>query len=194
MKLNLATDSKLVTLYIDGNELALQELILRHKQRVYSLIYSKVKNKSVADDVFQDTFIKVIKTVKKGNYTEEGKFLPWVMRIANNLVIDYFRQLKRIPKFNSVDDFDVFSMISNNELTIESELIRSQIYSDLEILIQCLPIEQQEVLIGRIYKDLSFKEIAENTGLSINTVLGRMRYALINLRKKIEEKDIVLTY
>ncbi len=186
-------DSELVRDYISGDEKALEILINRHNQRITSFIYSKVLDKDVTEDIFQDTFIKVIKTLKKGNYSEEGKFLPWVMRIAHNLIIDYFRKNKRMPKFEGNDDFNIFSVIGDEKLNAEKQLIKDQIDTDLRYLIEELPEDQKEVLLMRIYKDMSFKEISENTGVSINTALGRMRYALINLRKIIEKHNIVLT-
>lgn len=186
-------DSILVRDYISGEEKALEILIKRHNQRITSFIYSKVMDRDVAEDIFQDTFIKVIKTLKRGNYSEEGKFLPWVMRIAHNLIIDYFRKNKRLPKFEGSDDFNIFSVISDDKLNAEKQIIKDQIDSNLELLIEELPDDQREVLVMRIYKDMSFKEISENTGVSINTALGRMRYALINLRKIINKHNIVLT-
>ena len=186
-------DSLLVKKYIGGEEKALEHLINRHNQKIISFIYSKVLDRDVAEDIFQDTFIKVIKTLKRGSYSEEGKFLPWVMRIAHNLIIDYFRKNKRMPKFEGSDDFNIFSVIKDDKLNIEKQMIKDQIDSDLSYLIDELPDDQREVLIMRIYKDMSFKEIAENTGVSINTALGRMRYALINLRKIVQRNNIVLT-
>lgn len=186
-------DSVLVKDYINGNEKALEVLINRHNQRISSFIYSKVLDRDVSEDIFQDTFIKVIKTLKKGNYSEEGKFLPWVMRIAHNLVIDHFRRNKRMPMFEGNDDFNIFSVIGDDKLNVEKQLIKDQIDTDLSLLIEELPDDQKEVLLMRIYRDMSFKEISENTGVSINTALGRMRYALINLRKIIEKHHIVLT-
>jgi len=186
-------DSILVRDYLSGDEKALEILIKRHNQRITSFIYSKVMDRDIAEDIFQDTFIKVIKTLKKGNYSEEGKFLPWVMRIAHNLIIDYFRRNKRLPKFEGSDDFNIFSVISDDKLNAEKQIIKDQIDSNLELLIEELPDDQKEVLIMRIYQDMSFKEISENTGVSINTALGRMRYALINLRKIIDKHNIVLT-
>ncbi|MDH3697198.1 MAG: sigma-70 family RNA polymerase sigma factor [Flavobacteriaceae bacterium] len=186
-------DSILVRNYIEGDEKSLEVLINRHNQRITSFIYSKVLDRDIAEDIFQDTFIKVIKTLKKGSYNEEGKFLPWVMRIAHNLIIDFFRKNRRMPKFESSDDFNIFSVISDDKLNAESQIIKNQIDSDLGILIDELPEDQKEVLLMRIYRDMSFKEISENTGVSINTALGRMRYALINLRKIIEKNNIVLT-
>lgn len=188
-----ATDATLVHEYIHGNEQALSTLINRHQQRIYSFIYSKVYNKDVSEDVFQDTFIKVINTLKKGKYNEEGKFLPWVMRIAHNLVIDHFRKNKRMPMFENNGDFNIFSVLSDGDLNIEKQIIKDQIECDVQELIKELPEDQLEVLTMRIYKDMSFKEISESTGVSINTALGRMRYALINLRKLIEKHDLILT-
>ena len=186
-------DSILVKNYIAGDEKSLETLINRHNQRISSFIYSKVLDRDVAEDIFQDTFIKVIKTLKRGAYSEEGKFLPWVMRIAHNLIIDYFRKNKRMPKFEGSDDFNIFSVIKDEKLNVEKQIIKNQIESDLTLLIDELPEDQREVLITRIYKDMSFKEISENTGVSINTALGRMRYALINLRKIVARNNIVLT-
>ncbi|HZH70568.1 MAG TPA: sigma-70 family RNA polymerase sigma factor [Flavobacteriaceae bacterium] len=187
-----SSDALLVNAYINGNEKALSQLIERHKQRLYSFRYSKVLDRDVTEDIFQDTFIKVINTLKKGNYNEEGKFLPWVMRIAHNLIIDHFRKNTRMPKFENNDDFNIFSVLSDNELNIEKRMIKSQVEEDVQKLILELPEDQKEVLIMRIYKDMSFKEISEQTGVSINTALGRMRYALINLRKVIEKNNIIL--
>src|SRR5690554_3415526 len=192
MKQSTSSDAFLVSAYINGDESALSELITRHKQRIYSFIYSKVFDRDVSEDIFQDTFIKVINTLKKGNYNEEGKFLPWVMRIAHNLIIDHFRKNTRMPKFENNDDFNIFSVLSDNELNIEKRMIKSQVEEDVQKLILELPEDQKEVLIMRIYKDMSFKEISEQTGVSINTALGRMRYALINLRKVIEKNNIIL--
>ena len=183
----------LVSNYINGDESALSVLINRHQQRLYSFIFSKVYDRDVTEDVFQDTFIKVIKTLKLGKYNEEGKFLPWVMRIAHNLVIDYFRKNNRMPKFNNSGDFDIFSVLQDDTLNAEAELVRSQIHDDIRSLVEELPEDQRTVLKMRMYNDMSFREISENTSVSINTALGRMRYALINLRKLIESNNIVLT-
>lgn len=188
-----ANDAFLVKSYMEGNEHALSILINRHKQRIYSFIFSKVFDKDVAEDIFQDTFIKVIKTLKRGKYNEEGKFLPWVMRISHNLVIDHFRKSKRMPKFENSGDFNIFSVLCDSGLNVEKQIIKDQIEADVKELIKELPEDQLEVLVMRIYKDMSFKEISERTGVSINTALGRMRYALINLRKVIEKHKLVLT-
>ncbi|WP_456462186.1 RNA polymerase sigma factor [Lutibacter sp.] len=187
-----SSDGLLVSSYISGNEKSLEILIVRHKQRIFSFILSKIQDREISEDIFQDTFIKVINTLKRGKYNEEGKFLPWVMRIAHNLIIDYFRRNKRIPKFNNTDDFDIFDVLSDETLSAENQIIKSQILDDVKNLIEQLPDDQKEVLLMRMYKDMSFKEIAENTDVSINTALGRMRYALINLRKLIEKHHIVL--
>ncbi|WP_282018646.1 RNA polymerase sigma factor [Salegentibacter mishustinae] len=187
------TDAVLVRNYMDGSEAALSKLITRHQHRIYSFIFSKVFDRDVAEDIFQDTFIKVINTLKKGKYNEEGKFLPWVMRIAHNLVIDHFRKNKRMPKFDNSGDFNIFSVLSDSDLNVETQIIKDQIENDVKELIKELPEDQLEVLTMRIYKDMSFKEISERTGVSINTALGRMRYALINLRKIIEKHNLVLT-
>ncbi|PQJ74581.1 RNA polymerase sigma factor [Polaribacter gangjinensis] len=192
MRTNVTSDSLLVKNYILGDESSLEILINKHQQRLFSFIYSKVKDKDVANDIFQDTFIKVIKTLKKGNYNEEGKFLPWIMRIAHNLIIDFFRKNNRMPNFKNSDEFDIFSIISDDSLNAEKQIIQEQIFDDVRELINELPEEQKEVLIMRMYRDMSFKEISDNTGVSINTALGRMRYALINMRKLIEKHKIIL--
>ena len=193
MRTPIISDSELVLSYIDGNEKSLETLIKRHKQRIYSFIYSKVLDRDLTEDIFQDTFIKVIRTLKLGNYNEQGKFVSWVMRIAHNLVIDHFRKNKRIPKFENSYDFDIFSVLSDSSLNAEKSLIKDQILNDVKKLIEYLPDDQKEVLKYRFYNDMSFKEISEKTGVSINTSLGRMRYALINLRNIIDKKNLVLT-
>ncbi|REH52597.1 RNA polymerase ECF family sigma subunit [Tenacibaculum gallaicum] len=189
---HIVDDSVLVKNYINGNEYSIELLIKRHQQRLYSFIYSKVQNRDTTEDIFQDTFIKVIRTLKKGNYNEEGKFLPWVMRIAHNLIIDFFRKNNRMPTFNNTEEFDIFSVLSDGALNAEGKIIKEQILNDVKELVEELPEEQKEVLKMRIYNDMSFNEISENTGVSINTALGRMRYALINLRKIIEKNKIIL--
>ncbi len=192
MKKNVISDSALVSKYINGDEKAIEMLILRHQQRIFGFILSKVADKEVAEDVFQDTFIKVINTLKRGAYNEEGKFLPWVMRISYNLVIDHFRKIKRIPKFNSTTDFDIFSVLSDEKLNVENQIIKNQILDEVKELVNQLPNDQKEVIIMRLYKDMSFKEIAASSDVSINTALGRMRYAIINLRKIIKKHNIIL--
>jgi len=186
-------DSQLVKQYIQGDERAIEALINRHNSRLTGFIYSKVGDRELTEDIFQDTFMKVIRTLKRGAYNEEGKFLPWVMRIAHNLVIDHFRKHNRMPMYNSKESYNIFSLLGDDKLNAEKQLIKEQIDSDLLRMIKELPEDQQEVLEMRIYKDMSFKEISDNTGVSINTALGRMRYALINLRKLVEANNIVLT-
>ncbi|XKX05552.1 sigma-70 family RNA polymerase sigma factor [Tenacibaculum maritimum] len=190
MRKNLTPDSTLISNYIKGDELSLEFLIKRHQQRLYSFIYSKVQDRDITEDIFQDTFIKVIRTLKKGTYNEEGKFLPWVMRISQNLVIDFFRKNNRMPAFKNTDEFDIFSVLSDGELNAERKIIKEQVLREVRYLVEELPEEQKEVLKMRIYNDMSFNEISENTGVSINTALGRMRYALINLRKIIEKMKL----
>ena len=186
-------DNQLVSNYIQGNEGALAELILRHKRRVYSYIYLVVRKKELAEDIFQDTFVKVIHTLKRGQYYEDGKFLPWVLRIARNLMIDHFRRVKKMPFVQTVvnedgeaiDIFSILPLAHPEKESIDAEALRKSMRG----MVSILPNEQKEVLMMRMYYDMSFKEIAESTNVSINTALGRMRYALINLRKMMEEKQ-----
>lgn len=186
-------DNQLVANYIKGDEEALAQLIHRHKRRVYSYIYLIVRKKELAEDIFQDTFVKVINTLKKGQYYEEGKFLPWVLRIARNLMIDHFRRVKKMPMVQSVvnedgeamDIFSILPLVQPEKETMDAESLRKSMRG----MVSVLPDEQKEVLMMRMYYDMSFKEIAESTNVSINTALGRMRYALINLRKMMEEKQ-----
>ena len=187
------SDALLVKNYIAGDENALTILINKHQSKIYGFIYSKIADRDIADDVFQDTFIKIIKTLKSNSYNEEGKFLPYVMRIAHNLVIDHFRRNKKMPMSRDSDEFSIFSKMSDNSKTIEADMISEQIETDLKKVIEFLPNDQKEVLKMRYYQDLSFQEIAEITGVSINTALGRMRYAIINLRKVIDKNNIILT-
>ena len=186
-------DAVLVKNYISGDESALASLIERHQSKIYGFIYSKVNDRDLSDDIFQDTFIKVIKTLKTKSYNEEGKFLPWVMRIAHNLVVDHFRKAKKMPFQRETEEYSIFNYMTDNAPTIESQMITEQVEVDLTRLLDELPADQKEVLVMRMYQDLSFKEIAELTGVSINTALGRMRYALLNLRKIIEKNQIILT-
>ena len=186
-------DSQLVCNYINGCEKSLEMLINKHKYKIYNFIYSKVLNKDNAEDLFQETFIKVIKTLKRGVYNEEGKFLSWTMRIAHNLVIDFFRKNKRFPYFDKNENFDILQLIKDENPSVERLLIDKQILNDLQKIIVKLPDDQKEVLDMRLYKEISFKEISEATGVSINTALGRMRYAIINLRKFIIENNITLS-
>jgi RNA polymerase sigma factor (sigma-70 family) len=197
MRLVKLSDQELVSLYIKGNEGALEVIVNRHRARIFSYIIVTIKDRTLAEDFFQDTFIKVIKTLRGGRYNEEGKFLPWVMRIAHNLMIDYFRKAKRFRavrgRSSDNEELDIFNTIRNEELNIEEFLVKDQVKNDVKELIERLPEEQKEVVKLRYYYDMSFKEISEFTNVSINTALGRMRYALINLRKVVEEHGVILT-
>lgn len=186
-------DALLVKSYVAGDENALAILIKRHQSKIYGFIYSKIADSDLSNDIFQDTFMKVIKTLKSDSYNEEGKFLPWVMRIAHNLIIDHFRNNKKMPMLRETEEFSIFSILTDNSQTIEGQIITAQIEFDLNRIINELADDQKEVLVMRLYQDLSFKEISELTGVSINTALGRMRYAILNLRKVIEKNKIILT-
>src|SRR5690606_13966779 len=186
------SDAILVNQYISGNEIALSHLINRHKSKIFGFIYSKVQDKDVANDIFQDTFIKVIHTLKSNKYSEEGKFLPWVIRISHNLIIDLYRKDNKMPMQRDKEEYSIFSYMVDSSPNMESFLVNNQIELDIKKLIDMLPEDQREVVTLRIYEDLSFKEIADQTGVSINTALGRMRYALLNLRKNIEKNQIIL--
>ena len=192
MDFQLQSDQDLIHLYVAGEEAGLVELLRRYQAKIYTSIYLLVKDEYLAEDIFQDAFIKVINTLRAGKYNEEGKFLPWVTRIAHNLVIDHFRREKRAPMINNGDDFDIFEVLGNYDESTEDRLVREQTYKDLKNLIQLLPAEQKEVLIMRHFGDMSFKEIADITDVSINTALGRMRYALNNLRKMMQSKEMSL--
>ena len=192
MLLSKLSDQELVSLYLEGDHKSFEILIAKHKQKIYAFILSKIRDRDLAEDVFQDTFIKVINSLQKGRYNEEGKFLPWVMRIAHNLVIDHFRKSNKMRTISTKDDFNIFDVIHDESKNAEEVLVNGQIYTDLRKLIECLPEDQKEVLKMRYYSDLSFKEISESTGVSINTALGRMRYALINLRKLIDKNQLDL--
>ncbi len=187
------SDQELVKLYIRGKEAALSTLINRYKTKIYTNVYFMVKDRDLAEDIFQDTFVKVINTLKSGKYNEEGKFFPWVQRIAHNLTIDHFRREKKMNTISPSDEFDIFSILKLKDENVQDKLVREQIEEDVQKLVDYLPEEQKEVVYMRIYKDLSFKEISDLTGVSINTALGRMRYALINMRKLIEKHNVVLT-
>ena len=188
------SDDQLISLYVDGKNEAFDALLERHKDRLYMYIYHAVKNEDLADDIFQDTFVKAIMTIRQGRYVDKGHFLAWITRIAHNLIIDYFRQVKN-ENLQSTDDDEV-NILNRKEfsdVTIEDNLVMSQIHSDVRRLIRALPDNQREVLVMRYYKNMSFKEIADVTGVSINTALGRMRYAIINMRRIAEEHNIALT-
>ena len=182
MLLSNLSDQELVKNYINGDNSSFEVLLNRHKNRVFAFIMSKIKNKDLSEDIFQDTYVKVVNSLQKGKYNEEGKFLPWVMRIAHNLVIDHFRKQKKMQMIRSNNDFDIFDVIKDSKINADEKLIKDQIFSDLNSLIDKLPSDQKEVLKMRYYEELSFKKIAEHFDISINTALGRMRYALINLR------------
>ena len=189
-------DQDLVKAYVDGNETALSLLLEKHQTQIFHYILSKVKNKEVANDIFQDTFIKVIKTLKSGNYNEEGKFLPWVMRITHNLVIDFFRRENKVRMISesssNSDEFNIFSHLKDETLNVEQIVIKDELESQVCNFIQYLPESQKEILMMRIYQDLSFKEIADLKEISINTALGRMRYAVMNMRKLLEKHGAVI--
>lgn len=190
-------DHELVTRYTNGDESALETLIHRHKRRLFTYIFMIVKNRELSEDIFQDTFLKVVGTLKKGHYNEEGKFLPWVQRIAHNLIIDHFRKDNRMPTISGGtnedgEEYSIFDIIKLREGNTEDKIVKKQVHKDLRLLVNMLPMEQKEVLMMRHYFDMSFKEISEQTNVSINTALGRMRYALINLRKLAKENNISL--
>ncbi len=192
MLTKVLNDQELVRLYLEGDEKAFEMLLHRHKRKVWSHVYLMVRDREVTEDLFQEAFIKVVHTLKTGKYNEEGKFLPWVMRIAHNLVIDHFRRNKKMPLVRSNDEHDVFATQAQPGKNVEQRMVNTQIDADVRKLIDHLPEEQREVVIMRTYLGMSFKEIAEHTGVSINTALGRMRYALINMRKMIRKHEIVL--
>jgi RNA polymerase sigma-70 factor (ECF subfamily) len=188
------TDTTLVAEFISGNSNSFSILLDRYQKRVYGFIFSNVNDPDLADDIFQDTFIKVVKSLRLGKYKDEGRFLSWVIRIAHNLIMDHYRKINRLPKHESrIQNFDVLDRLIEQSTSIEDSMIETQIHADLSILIEELPDNQKEVLLMRLFKDMSFKEIADQTDVSINTALGRMRYAVINLRKMIEERNLIFT-
>tara|TARA_B100001059_G_scaffold143182_1_gene143190 strand:- start:16150 stop:16737 length:588 start_codon:yes stop_codon:yes gene_type:complete len=186
-------DPFLISSYINGNQKSLEKLINKYRSKIFNFIQSKVSNRDISEDIFQETFIKVIDTLKRGLYNEEGKFISWVMRIAHNLIVDHFRKSSRIKFFKSRDDFDVFKLISDDIPNIENTIINEQVNIDLNKMILELPYDQREVIEMRLFREMSFKEISELTNVSINTALGRMRYAIINLRKLVSENQIILS-
>jgi len=190
--LNNLTDQQLIHLYMEGDSQALETLIVRYKDKIYTSIYLLVKDKYLAEDIFQDVFIRIIDTLKGGRYTDEGKFLPWAMRIAHNLCVDHFRKVKRSPSIKTSDDRDIFEVLNFSEPGADHRMMASQSHDKVRKMIDLLPEDQREVIVLRHYADLSFKEIAALTNCSINTALGRMRYGLINLRKMMTEKQIAL--
>jgi RNA polymerase sigma-70 factor (ECF subfamily) len=192
--MSILPDNILIQKYLKGDNDSFEILLIKYKQRIYSFIYSKIKDKDIADDIFQDTFIKVIQTLKKGAYNEKGRFVSWVMRIAHNLIIDHFRKQQRMPMYDTYNrEQDVFYRLSEPTKNIEDMIIDSQIKTDINALMLELPKNQYEVLKMRLFQDMSFKEIAERTDVSINTSLGRMRYGLINLRKLIDDRNLTMT-
>ena len=190
--INNLTDQQLIHLYLEGDSEALSSLVARYKDKIYTSIYLLVKDKYLAEDIFQDAFIKVIDTINGGRYTDEGKFLPWVMRIAHNLCVDHFRKVKRSPSIKTSDDHDIFEVLNFSEAGADEKMIQGQSHERVRKMLDMLPEDQKEVIVMRHFADLSFKEIAKLTDCSINTALGRMRYGLINLRKMMVEKQIAL--
>ncbi len=190
--LNNLTDQQLIHMYMEGDADALATIVMRYKDKIYTSIYLLVKDKYLAEDIFQDVFIRVIDTLKGGRYTDEGKFLPWAMRIAHNMCVDHFRKVKRSPTIKTSDDRDIFEVLNFSEPGADQRMMAGQSHDRVRKMVDMLPEDQREVIILRHYADLSFKEIADLTSCSINTALGRMRYGLINLRKMMTEKQIAL--
>ena len=194
MSMKNVDDRVLISTYLDGDEKAFEVLLIRHKDRIYRSIYMKVRDTALAHDLFQDTFIKVVNTLKAGSYNEEGKFLPWALRIAHNLVIDFFRKNNKVrlisESSSTRDDFNIFHTIKQEDENIEEEMSRIETESQVVDLVEFLPASQRDILKMRIFKEMSFKDIADLEDISINTALGRMRYALINLRKLIEKHNL----
>ena len=192
MQVTQLNDKELILSYLDGNEKAFEELLSRHKQRIYTSIYLFVKDQAKAEDIFQDVFIKIVDTLRKGKYNHEGKFLQWALRISYNMCVDNFRRSKRRPTVSPTETFDIFDILENQEDNAEETIMKSQTHDRIRKLVDQLPPEQREVVILRHYADMSFKEISQLTRVSINTALGRMRYALINIRRMMEEKHVTL--
>lgn len=194
MNVQLLSDRQLLNSYLSGDQSAISQLIEKHRRRVSDYIRMMVKDRDVADDIFQETFIKVIRVIDSGRYTDNGKFLSWVLHIAHNQVIDYFRQTKQSGKVTEADaGYDILNTLRFSSRTVEDEIVEQQIEDQIRAMVEALPEEQREVVMMRYYSGLSFKEIAEHTDVSINTALGRMRYALINLRKMMKEKQLILS-
>ena len=191
------SDKDLIRSYLEGNEKAVEKLLLRNKDRIFGYIITKVRNQNLANDIFQDVFIKVIKTLKNGSYNEEGKFLPWVLTISHNMIVDHFRRSNKMQMISESssksDDFNIFSVLKLTDSNVEDIIIKDQIESDVVRLVEYLPNEQRDVLKNRIFKGMSFKDIADKEDISINTALGRMRYALINLRKLVDKHQVTIT-
>ena len=186
------TDQELIALYLKGDEKAFSLLLGRHKAKIYSTIYLFVKDHALAEDIFQDVFIKIIDTLRKGKYNHEGKFVQWASRIAYNMCVDNFRRNKRRAHIRPTEEFDIFDVLQNSEPGSDELMIKSETHAKIRKLVDLLPPEQREVVILRHYADMSFKEISALTRVSINTALGRMRYALINIRKIMEEREVVI--
>jgi RNA polymerase sigma-70 factor (ECF subfamily) len=195
MKLSKQEDKQLVSLYIEGQEKAFEVLLNRHKNKIYNYIFMKIRDEALSQDIFQETFIKVIKTLKKGAYNEEGKFLPWAMRIAHNLMIDHFRKSNKVRMISESssrsEDYNIFDLLELQDNNIEDEIVHNELVSQMVELIDYLPESQRDILHKRIFKEMSFKDIAREENVSINTALGRMRYALINIRKLIEKHNLL---
>jgi RNA polymerase sigma-70 factor, ECF subfamily len=195
MTMDQREDQELVALYIRGNEQAFEVLLMRHKNKIYNYVFSKIRDHAVAQDIFQDAFMKIVRTLKKGSYNEEGKFLPWAMRISHNLVIDHFRRTNKVKMVSETssksEDFNIFSILKLEDENIEDVITREELEVQMVELVQHLPKTQKEILEMRIFQGMSFKDIAEQEDISINTALGRMRYALINIRKMIEKYNLV---
>ena len=190
MRVQIMSDRQLVEAYHNGKEAAFNELLKRYKSKVYSKIMMYVRDRAVAEDIFQDTFVRAIHALKEGNYNEEGKFSAWILRIAHNLCIDYFRNVKKMPMTRERDEYNPFDFISSEQRTSEEDRMKREVKSDMKKLLNMLPDEQKEIVMMRLHYDMSFKEIADQLDISINTALGRMRYALINLRKLIEKHQM----
>lgn len=195
MAMKQLDDQELVSLYLEGSEKAFEVLLLRHKDKIFRAVYNKLRDRDLAEDIFQETFVKIINTLKLGNYNEEGKFLPWAMRIAQNLVIDHFRKAGRMKmigeRSSKSEDFNIFSVLKMEDANIEQTITRDELEQQMMNLVEYLPESQRDIIMQRLFQDLSFKEISDKEGISINTALGRMRYALINLRKMIDKYQLV---
>ena len=195
MNLLKLEDQELVSLYIGGNENAFETLLMRHKNRIYNYIHMKIRDTALSQDIFQDTFVKIVQTLKKGNYNEEGKFLPWAMRIAHNLMIDHFRRANKVKMISETssksEDYSIFSVLELTEENIQDTITREELEHQMVSLVDHLPETQRQIICMRIFQEMSFKDIAEKEDISINTALGRMRYALINIRKLIDEHQLV---
>lgn len=192
MQVTQLNDQQLIFSYLEGNEKAFEVLLTRHKAKIYTQIYLFVKDTALAEDIFQEVFIKIIDTLRKGKYNHEGKFLQWALRISYNMCVDNFRRTKRRPKVSQTETFDIFDVLKSGDDNAEELIMKSQTHQKIRSLVDALPPEQREVVILRHYADMSFKEISQLTRVSINTALGRMRYALINIRKMIEEREVSL--